>query len=49
MKNHPQINIRHGRLLEPFFRDYILKKYPNHIFASTEEVLEKVKLFKKNF
>lgn len=45
----PKINIRHGRLLEPFFRDYILNKYPNHVFFSEEEVLEKVEIFKQTF
>lgn len=49
MKNIPKINIRHGRLLEPFFKDYILNKYPDHVFFSEEEVLEKVDVFEKTF
>jgi hypothetical protein len=45
----PKIIIKHGKLLEPFFRVFISQKYPDYIFHTNEEVLEKVKIFKNNW
>ncbi len=43
----PQINIKYANLLDPFFKDHVLVKYPTYQFPTEEQVLEKVKLFKK--
>lgn len=43
----PIINIRYGNLIDPFFKDSVIAKYPDYDFPSEEKVLEKVELFKK--
>jgi hypothetical protein len=40
------INIKYGKLIDPFFKDSVLVNYPDHTFPSVEEVSEKVTLFK---
>lgn len=40
------INIKYGKLIDPFFKDSVLVNYPDYTFPSTEEVLEKVQIFK---
>jgi len=42
----PKIVIRYGRLIEPFFKPYIEQKYPEHVFLTPDEVLQKVGIFK---
>jgi len=42
----PVVNIRQGKLLEPFFQAYVKEKYPEHIFLDELGVAEKVSLFK---
>jgi len=41
----PQINIRYGKLLDPFFKEHVLVKYPTYEFPTEEQVLTKVKIF----
>lgn len=45
----PKIEIRYGRLLEPFFEPYIKERYPEHVFLTSEEVKEKVEIFKEEW
>lgn len=45
----PSINIRHGKLIEPFFNGYVSLNYPDFKFPSDEEVRDKVDLFKKSW
>jgi len=42
----PTINVRHGKLIEPFFNGYVSLNYPDFEFPSDEEVKNKVELFK---
>jgi hypothetical protein len=42
----PQIKIKYGKLLDPFFIGYVENKYPEYSIPQKEDVLEKVKLFK---
>lgn len=42
-----KINIRSGKLLDPFIRDYILAKYPDFEFPTEDEVEKKIELFKE--
>ena len=43
----PLINIRHGKLLGPFFAEYIKQKYPDFIFPTEEQVFGKIKIFRE--
>lgn len=43
----PKLMIKHGKLLEPFFKVYIEQKYPDFVFPTEEAVQEKVVLFRK--
>lgn len=43
------INIKYGKLIDPFFKDSVLVNYPNYTFPSKENVLEKVTLFKNEW
>ncbi len=39
----PQINIRYGNLIDPFFKVYVEVKYPGYVFPTEEAVLGKIK------
>lgn len=41
------INIRSGKLLDPFFNEYVKVKYPNFEFPTEEQVEGKIELFQK--
>jgi hypothetical protein len=43
----PVFNIKYGKLIDPFFKVYISVNYPDYKFLSNEDILEKVKLFRK--
>jgi len=43
----PTINIRYGKLIDPFFKDSVKVSYPDYVFPTEEQVLEKIGLFKK--
>jgi hypothetical protein len=47
--NIPQINIRYGKLIDPFFKDSVLVNYPEYSFPPVEEVKEEVIIFRKAF
>lgn len=47
--NIPQINIRYGKLIDPFFKDSVSLNYPGYQFPTEEEVKNKVKLFRSVF
>ncbi len=46
-KNNLKINIRYGKLLDPFFKDSVKINYPDYVFPNEDEVLKKVELFKE--
>jgi len=43
----PEFNIKYGKLIDPFFKDSVGLNYPDYKFPLVEDVLEKVKLFRK--
>lgn len=43
------LNIREGKLLEPFIRSYLNEHYPNHEIPSGNKVKDKVKVFQKEW
>ena len=45
--NKTTINIEYGKLIDPFFKDFVEKKYPDYEFPTEEDVLNKVNLFKE--
>lgn len=42
----PLIRIKYGKLIDPFFKEYVAVKYPGYVFPSHEAVLGKIVLFK---
>jgi len=44
--NTPIINIKYGKLIDPFFRDSVKISHPEYKFPEIEDVLKKVSLFK---
>lgn len=44
--NKPILNIKYGKLLDPFFKEYVSVKYPDAQIPKEEDVLDKVKVFK---
>lgn len=42
----PTINIRHGKLIDPFFKGFIAAKYPDFVFLTEEHVLAQIALYK---
>lgn len=43
------INIKRGKLLEPYFQAYVLQRYPDYQFPPEDEISEKIKIFKAEF
>lgn len=47
--NIPQIYIRYGKLIDPFFKDSVSINYPDYEFPTVDEIKDKVQLFRKTF
>lgn len=45
----PNVNIKYGKLIDPFFKEFVSVNYEGYKFPTYQEVEEKISLFKKTW